>query len=118
MERATMPLVEKDGTHNVSVSYYPNDKLAEMIAQAWIDPGYKDQLLKQTAQVFKSAGIFVDNPLVVTESDFKNNSYAKDQYTLFVLPDAPTGKQFDKSDVQGNLIETARIKMAYTLLGI
>ena len=113
-----MPLVEKDGTHNISVSYYPNDKLAEMIAQAWIDPGYKDRLLKHTAQVFQEAGIFVDNPLVVTETDFKKNPYAKDQYTLFVLPDAPAGKQFDTSIVQGNLIETARIKMAYTLIGI
>jgi hypothetical protein len=112
-----MPLLEKDGTETC-ISYHPNDKLAEMIAQAWTDSAYRDRLLKDTANVFKQSGIFVENPIVVTETEFKTRSFNKDQHMVFVLPDAPAEKHFDKSTVQGNLIETARVKMAYTCCGI
>ena len=112
-----MPLLDQDGTET-SVSYYPNDKLAEMIAQSWTDPAYRDRLLKDTANVFKQAGIFVEDPIVVTEAEFKTRNFRKDQHMVFVLPDAPPEKLFDKSATQGNLIETARVKMAYTLVGI
>ena len=110
-----MPLVEKDGTET-RVSYYPNDKLAEMIARAWADSGYRDRLLNDTANEFKKSGIFVDNPVVVTESVFRAGSFAKDKYTVFVLPDAPSDGHFDRS--VGDLMETARIKMAYMDAGI
>ena len=112
-----MPLLDLDGTETC-IPYYPNDKLAEMIAQAWTDPAYRDRLLKDTANVFKQSGIFVENPIVVTEAEFKTRSFKKDEHMVFVLPDAPPEKLFDKSATQGNLIETARVKMAYTCCGI
>jgi hypothetical protein len=112
-----MPLLDSEGTETCVV-YYPNEKLAEMIAQAWTDQGYRDRLLNDTANVFKQAGLFIDNPLVLTESDFKNKKLHKDQHTVFVLPNAPSDQQFAKADMQGNLIETARVRMAYTCCGI
>lgn len=111
-----MPLFEK-GTETC-VSYHPNDKLAEMIAQAWTDPGYRDRLLRDTANVFREAGIFVDNPVVVTEGDFATQNFQKHQQTVFVLPDPPSAQRFATVPMQGNLIETARVKMAYTCCGI
>jgi hypothetical protein len=112
-----MPLLDQAGTETC-IFYYPNDKLAEMIAQAWADPAYKDRLLNDTANVFKQSGIFVENPTVVTEAEFKTRSFKRDQHMVFVLPDAPSERHFDKSATQGNLIETARVKMAYTCCGI
>jgi hypothetical protein len=112
-----MPLLEKDGTETC-IFYHPNDKLAEMIAQAWIDPGYRDRLLRDTANVFREAGIFIHNPVVVTEADFATTNFAKDQQMVFVLPDPPSAQHFATTAIQGNLIETARVKMAYTCLGI
>ena len=107
-----MPLFERGAeTH---VSYHPNDRLAEMIAQAWTDPAYRDRLLHDTANVFREAGIFVDNPVVVTEGDFATQNFQKGQQTVFVLPDAPSATV----PMQGNLIETARIQMAFKCCGI
>jgi hypothetical protein len=112
-----MPLLDQDGAETC-ITYYPNDKLAEMIAQAWTDPAYRDRLLNDTANVFKQSGIFVEAPIVVTEAEFKTRSFKKDEHMVFVLPDAPPARLFDKSATQGNLIETARVKMAYTCCGI
>jgi hypothetical protein len=89
-----------------------------MIAQAWSDQEYRDRLLTDTANVFKQSGIFVEDPMVVTEAEFKARSFRKDQHRVFVLPDAPSERLFDKSATQGNLMETARVKMAYTCCGI
>ena len=113
-----MPLTDAKGAE-ISVSYHPNDKLAEMIAQAWTDPGYRGRLLNDTANVFREAGLFIDNPVVVTEADFATQNFAKDQQTLFVLPDPPPAAQhFAALALRGNLIETARVKMAYMCCGI
>jgi hypothetical protein len=68
--------------------------------------------------VFKQAGIFVEDPIVVTEAEFKTRSFNKDQQKVFVLPDPPSDKHFDKSAIQGNLMATARVKMAFTCCGI
>jgi hypothetical protein len=92
--------------------------LAEMIAAAWKSSKYRDRLLHDTAQVFKEAGLYVDNPVVVTETEFKTRNFTRGQQTLFVLPDAPSEQHFDISAVQGNLIDTVRVKMAYTCMGI
>jgi hypothetical protein len=114
-----MPLVETDGVTPAScVSYHPNDKLAELITQAWLDEGFKERLLKNTAEVFQQVGLYIENPLVITETDFRNNTYVKDEKVVFVLPNAPSAEHFTKSSTQGNLLETARLKMAYTLCGI
>jgi hypothetical protein len=112
-----MPLIARDGTETC-VIYHPNDKLAEIIAQAWTDPAYMHRLLNDTANVFKQAGIFVEAPIVVTETEFKTRVLNKDQDNVFVLPDPPSEQHFDKSAMQGNLIETARVKMAFTCCGI
>jgi hypothetical protein len=114
---AIMPLLDNAGTETC-VSYHPNDKLAEIIARAWSNSEYRDRLLNDTANQLKQAGIFVDNPIVVTEKDFKKKGFQKDQHTVFVLPDPPSDKHFEMSTIQGNLIETARVKMAYTCCGI
>jgi hypothetical protein len=57
-------------------------------------------------------------PSVITETDFRNNTYVKGEKVVFVLPNAPSAEHFTKSSTQGNLLETARLKMAYTLCGI
>ncbi|SRR6266851_7721176 len=112
-----MPLLAADGTE-ICIYYHPNDRLAEMIAQAWKSSKYRDRLLHDTAQVFKEAGLYVDKPVVVTETEYRTRNFTEGQQTLFVLPDQPSEEHFDISAIQGNLIDTARLKMAYTCRGI
>jgi hypothetical protein len=118
-EEADMPLVEKDGVTPAScVGYHPNDKLAEMIVHAWLDHGFRQRLLSNAAEVFEKAGLYIDNPLVVTEDDFNANTYVKDNQVLFVLPNPPSDQKFSRPHIQGSLLDTARLKMAYTCCGI
>jgi hypothetical protein len=112
-----MPLVESDGVTPTDVSYHPNDRLAEMIAEAWVNPQYRQDLLSNTEEVFRRAGLYIENPVVVTESDFQSKTYITGKQVLFVLPDPPSSTHF-ASPAPSGLLETARLKMAYTAAGI
>jgi hypothetical protein len=102
-------------------SYAPNDTLAQMIVDAWVDQNFANQLLN-TPGAAKSAlaqrGIHLANPVVITEAIY-NQGYTPanpDVDVVFVLPNQP---RVDTRPPPGqSLLETARLLMASTPNGI
>ncbi len=102
-------------------SYAPNDGLAQMIVDAWVDQNFANQLLNSTGaakSAFAQRGIFLSNPLVITEAQY-NQGYTPgnpDVDVVFVLPNQP---RVDVTPPPGqSLLETARLLMAATPNGI
>jgi hypothetical protein len=113
----------RDQARNVQVadfSYAPNDSLAQMIVDAWVDEEFKRVLLNpdNAKALFATRGFYwngtTKKPVVITEDDF-NAGYAMqhDDEIVFVLPThngtCPPGQ---------TLLNTARLLMAATPHGI
>jgi hypothetical protein len=101
-------------------SYSPNDSLAQMIVDAWVNPEFKRLLLQpDSAQGLLAAWGFYFNgttkkPIVISEDDYNKHYFMKDENeVVFVLPDhdgqCPPGQ---------TLLETAKLLMACTPNGI
>jgi hypothetical protein len=112
-----------DAAHTVQVadfSYSPNDSLAQMIVDAWVNPDFNDLLLTpgNAKAVFATRGFFwngtIKTPVVISE-DAYNAGYTRqnDDEVVFVLPKhngtCPPGQ---------NLLDTAKLLMALTPNGI
>lgn len=97
---------------------YQNDALAQMIVDAWVDDGFRTQLLKkENAKTLLAArGIFLQNPVIIDETTYWTDQHTKaaDDEVVFVLPDK---KRVDASHPQ-SLLETARLLMACVPNGI
>jgi hypothetical protein len=101
-------------------TYAPNDSLAQMIVDAWVDPEFKKVLLNRAnaKALFATRGFYwngtTKNPVVITEADY-NAGYAMQHHDeiVFVLPNhngtCPPGQ---------TLLNTARLLMAATPHGI
>lgn len=95
---------------------HPNDLLAGIIAKAWVNSTFKSDLLNATKATLQKEGVFLDKPVVIDEAKHnKGYKMQSDDEIVFVLPDAPK-KASNHSKKE--LLETARIKMAYTACGI
>jgi hypothetical protein len=102
------------------VSYYPNDSLAQMIVDAWVDKDFKKMLLHHgnAKALFATRGFYWNNtakkPVVISEDDY-NKGYKRqhDDEVVFVLPNhdgtCPPGQ---------TLLDSARLLMAVTPNGI
>jgi hypothetical protein len=102
-------------------SYYPNDSLAQMIVDAWVDPDFKNLLLTpgNAKALFATRGFFwngtVKTPVVISEDQYDHGYVVNDpdHEIIFVLPNhngtCPPGQ---------NLLDTARLLMAATPNGI
>jgi len=114
----------KDAAKTVQVanfSYAPNDSLAQLIIDAWVDPNFKNLLLApgNAKTLFATRGFYwngtVKTPIVISQDDYDNGYVVADpDHTIvFVLPDhdgtCPPGE---------NLLDTARLLMAATPNGI
>jgi|tagenome__1003787_1003787.scaffolds.fasta_scaffold20968955_2 hypothetical protein len=124
-----MPGIFRDGDKKLKVadfSYAPNDSLAQMIVDAWVDDNFRNLLLnggskdrKNNAKaLFASRGFFWRKtrmtPIVISETEYNQGWVLSDEKELcFVLPDhegtCPPGQ---------NLLDTARLLMAATPNGI
>jgi hypothetical protein len=110
-------------------SYTPNEALAQMIVDAWVDDDYRKGLLERekdkitvtaaAAQLAKASlaekGFYLNRVVVITEEEYDNDYIAQAAGEIvLVLPDqdrvTPRPGQ--------NLIETARFLMAATPNGI
>ena len=109
-------------------SFSPNDSLAQMIVDLWVDDDYRAAVLKRnpdgtptdTAAALAKVslagrGFFLDRATVITEDEFDGNNYvAGPTEIVFVLPNAdrvtPRAGQ--------SLLETAKLLMATTPNGI
>lgn len=127
-------VVTKKGGGTVKVpmpdfSYTPNDNLAQMIVDAWVDKDYRDSLLQReknkitvTTAAARLArvslaerGIYLERAVVITEEEYDNDYTAQAaNEVVFVLPNhqrvTPRPGQ--------SLLETARLLMAATPNGI
>jgi hypothetical protein len=101
-------------------SYAPNDSLAQMIVDAWVNKGFRKLLLDpaNAKAVFATRGFYwngtAKEPVVISEDDY-NAGYTRnhDGQIVFVLPNhdgtCPPGD---------NLLDTAKLLMAATPNGI
>jgi hypothetical protein len=111
-------------TDKVADFSYQNDSLAEMIVNAWTDASFRNSLLAKAPDgtspnakaELANRGIYLANPLVITEAEYENGHRVQDRNAVvFVLPDparitaAPAGQ---------TLLETAKMLMAVTPNGI
>jgi hypothetical protein len=117
------PGIYKDAAKKQQVAdfnYSPNDSLAQLIVDAWVDPHFRTILLQpgNAKALFATRGFFWNgtskNPVVISEADY-NKGYPRksDNDVVFVLPDhagtCPPGQ---------TLLESARLLMAVTPNGI
>jgi hypothetical protein len=130
----TMAGIFKDTakTKGVAIfSYAPNDSLAQMIVDAWVDSDFRDQLTGPSARnadgsatdnarnsaraSLAARGIYLKSAVVITEDEY-DNGYTLDDAdeVAFVLPNqtrvTPRSGQ--------SLLDTARLLMAATPNGI
>jgi hypothetical protein len=101
-------------------TYAPNDSLAQMIVDAWVDKDFRDLLLDpaNAKAIFATRGFYwngtTKRPVVITENSY-NAGYAHNHANeiVFVLPNhngtCPPGQ---------NLLDTAKLLMAATPNGI
>jgi hypothetical protein len=101
-------------------SYAPNDSLAQLIVDAWVDPDFKKLLLNHAnaKALFATRGFYWNGtskkPVVITEDDYNGGYTRRHEHELvFVLPNhdgtCPPGQ---------TLLDTARLLMASTPNGI
>src|SRR5262249_31763346 len=111
-------------------SYSPNDALAQMIVDAWVDQEFRDSLLERGAdnvtvtpaaakaakQALAARGFHLKRAVVIKEIEYDNNYTMQDpDEVVFVLPNhtrhgnPPPGQ---------SLLDTARLLMACTPNGI
>jgi hypothetical protein len=120
---------DKEKTKGVTIfSYAPNDNLAQMIVDAWVDDAFRKNLTERNGDgtatdtaksVARSSlaarGIYLKSAVVITEEEYDNHHALNDENeVVFVLPNdtrvIPRPGQ--------SLLETARLLMAATPNGI
>jgi hypothetical protein len=111
-------------------SYHPNDSLAQMIVDAWVDKDFRDQLLERekpgkkivTAEAARLAkaslmgrGLYLKRAVVITEDEY-NSGYKMQEpdEVVFVLPN----QDLVEPRPGQSLLDTARLLMASTPNGI
>jgi hypothetical protein len=111
----------------VDFSYAPNDSLAQMIVDAWVDKDFRTLLLTRGADgkspnakaAFAARGLYLNNPVVITEDEYYQDHEMQDDQVVFVLPDSRRAQQPGSLGLPSHsLLETARLLMASTPHGI
>jgi hypothetical protein len=97
---------------------YQNDALAQMIVDAWVRADFESELLKKAnaRTLLAQRGIFLQNPVIISEAEYRSDSYTKDfdDEVVFVLP---ARERVDMRRPE-SLLETARLLMACVPNGI
>jgi hypothetical protein len=109
-------------------SYSPNDSLAQMIVDAWVEKDFRDSLLERAADntvtpaaatqaklALAARGIYLNRAVVITEHEHDNDYVMQDDdEVVFVLPN-PTRVTPRPGQ---SLLDTARLLMSCTPNGI
>ena len=109
---------QKDQVADFSMA--PNDSLAQMVVDAWVDKDFKKLLLDpaNAKALFAQRGFYWNGtsrmPVVIAQKDYESGySHNHQNELVFVLPDhdgtCPAGK---------SLLDTAKLLMASTPNGI
>lgn len=96
---------------------YSNDALAQMIVDAWVDDGFRNQLLDPATAKKELAkrGIYLKSPVVIDERDYVEGFAKAGDEVVFVIPDKG---RTDTAAAGLALLDTARLLMACTPHGI
>ena len=72
----------------VDICYAPNDKLVQLVVDAWTDNDIKDRLLDKTEckALLAERGVFLKNPIVIDEDNYRTNMTIADNQVVFVCP--------------------------------
>jgi hypothetical protein len=112
-----------------SFSFSPNDSLAQLIVDAWVQDDFRDALLEREldkttvtpaaareAKVALAArGFYLERPVVITEAEHDNHyTMQADNEVVFVLPNLDRVKPRPGQ----SLLDTARLLMSCTPNGI
>ena len=123
-ESRMCPSTPPDPNERVADFSYQNESLAQMIVRAWVEPSFRRRLLTRrrngtspnTRAELAERGIYLTNPVVITEDDYKNGYHMRRRdEVIFVLPDQPRTTRPPRGET---LLETARLLMACTPNGI
>ena len=100
----------------VDISFVPNDKLVQLVVDAWTNNGIKDRLLDKIKckALLAERGVFLKNPIVIDEDNYRTNMTIADDQVVLVLPDQDRVEFRPGQD----LLETARLLMSITPNGI
>jgi hypothetical protein len=112
------------------LSYAPNDALAQMIVDAWVDESYREALLQRVSgspgiptaaalalakEAVAACGLQLERAVVISEREFDNTWTSQDEReVVFVLPNQERVKRRPPK----SLLETAKFLMAVTPHGI
>ncbi len=121
------PHVPANTTSDVAVpvfSYPPSDGLAQVIVDAWANPGHlldRDSkgnptpvAVQEATTKVNAAGFDLKRAVVISEEEHDNDYYMQgDEEVVFVLPDKVRVKT-----PAAHLLETAKLLMACTPNGI
>lgn len=112
-------------TDKVADFSYESDSLADLIVEAWGDQNFTNDLTKGAQAVreanakaaFAARGIFLQNPIVITEDEYDAGYHVPNPTTgiVFVLP--RVGRT-DAAPPHQSLLETAKFLMAFVPNGI
>jgi hypothetical protein len=109
-------------------SYSPNDSLAQMIVDAWVEKDFRDSLLERAADntvtpaaalqakmALAARGLYLERAVVITEDEHDNDYMMQDpNEVVFVLPN----KDRVTPRPGQSLLDTARLLMSCTPNGI
>lgn len=106
----------------VADTSYQSDALAQMIVDAWTDANFRRLLLTrgQAKAIFAARGIYLSEPVVITEDEYNNKYYKQDDdEVVFVLPNETRAQQLGQTGLPSTtLLDTARLLMAAVPNGI
>jgi len=109
-------------------SFSPNDSLAQLIVDAWVEKDFRDALLERAADktvtpaaarqakvALAARGYYLERPVVITEAEHDSHyTMQADNEVVFVLPNQDRVKPRPGQ----SLLDTARLLMSCTPNGI
>jgi hypothetical protein len=109
-------------------SFSPNDSLAQLIVDAWVQDDFREALLERAADktvtpaaareakvALAARGFYLERPVVITEAEHDSHyTMQADNEVVFVLPNPDRVKPRPGQ----SLLDTARLLMSCTPNGI
>jgi hypothetical protein len=127
-----MAIIDSEGNKDAISVHYPNDNLVSTIIRAWLDSGFRQDLLTYpnltTQELWSSApkttdyqkprarlaemGVYVEHPIVLTPQQYEWDYTKSGCDVVYVLPDEPSLPSAKYS------VDTARTAMKFCVFGM
>ncbi len=128
-----MAIIDSEGNKDAISVHYPNDNLVSAIIRAWLDPGFRQNLLsypdlttpeawsasstlppdyKNARESLAEMGVYVENPIVLTPQQYQWGYTKSGCDVVYVLPNEPSLSSARYS------VDTARTAMKFCIFGM